>query len=232
MTRRPIDGTAVILHLIEAVRAWNQPEARWCGQEERNLEEWANALETYLAEQIPDEQSAGWEPRTWGEVLTGDRVSAGGQEYLVKQAVVLNWHVESSASKNEGDRAFGVRQVWHPGRDGMDEEGKPEYCRPCKGRCARGRGFQTFPLEHSQIAVTLIAADGREGRFTMPTGGEIEVLRGEAGREIDRAAGRGAQIVKADRDMVLASWAGEAFQTLAAAGLSPEPQIMTMEGKA
>lgn len=221
MTLKPADGTAVILHLIEAARAVGQsyhfPHDPAAIEDVRILVDRIEMLETYLAEQIPDEQLVGWEPRTWGEVVAGDTINAGSGDLLVQQAARLDWHVEPD------------RRVWHVGRDAVDEERKPEYCRGCKGRCHRAKGFQNFPLEHSQMAVTLAAADGREGRFTMPTDGEIEVLRGEAGREIDRAAGRGAQIVKADRDMVLTSWAGEAFQTLAAAGLSPEPQIMTME---
>jgi hypothetical protein len=223
VTIKPIDGTAVILHLIEA--------ARQCVSQDFGLpacaalNEWTFRLESYLAEQIPDEHEAGWEARTWGELLPGDRVSLQGVEALVKQVALLPWHVEPDPEK-------GVRQVWHPGCDAVDEEsGAPEHCRACRGRCQRGRGFQVFPLEHSQVRITL-EFGGQENSYPMAPDGEIEVLRGPAGIEIDRAAGRGAGQVRADREMVLGSWAAEAFQTLAAAGLSPEPQIMTMESEA
>lgn len=223
MTLKPADGTAVILHLIEAARALAQSAPRFKGTPAAAVVEWADRLESYLAEQIPDEQPAGWEARTWGEVVAGDRVSLGGVEADVQQAALLPWHVEPDPEK-------GVRQVWHPGRDAVDDEtGAPKHCRGCKGRCTRGRGYQTFPLEHSQMRVTLdIDGHGVKALGFAPDG-EIEVLRGEAGRELDRVAGRGADIVKADRDMVLASWAREAYETLAAAGLSPEPQVMSVE---
>jgi hypothetical protein len=230
VTLKPVDGTAVILHLIEAARAW----ARWgtadgpdpeSSNPVQNLADWVNLLEERLAAEIPDEQEAGWEARTWGELLPGDRVSLQGVEALVKQVALLPWHVEPDPEK-------GVRQVWHPGYNAVDEgSGAPEHCRACRGRCQRGRGFQMFPLEHSQVRITL-EFGGQVNSYQMAPGGEIEVLRGPAGIEIDRAAGRGAGQVRADREMVLESWAAEAFQTLAAAGLSPEPQIMTMESEA
>lgn len=226
MTFKPADGTAVILHLIEAARAvgrsYHFPRDPAAIEDVRILVGRIEMLESYLAEQIPNEQEAGWEARTWGELLPGDRVSLQGVEALVKQVALLPWHVEPDPEK-------GVRQVWHPGYDAVDEEsGAPERCRACRGRCQRGRGFQMFPREHSQVRITL-EFGGQETSYPMAPDGEIEVLRGPAGIEIDRAAGRGAGQVRADREMVLGSWAAEAFQTLAAAGLSPEPQIMTME---
>lgn len=219
-TPKPADGYAVVLHLIEAARELISPEGGQVDQCSDRLIEWTRVLESYLAGEVPDEQPAGWEARTWGEVLPGDRVSLGGVEADVRQAVILGWHVEP-------DPETGVRQVWHPGHDAIDEEsGAPKYCRGCKGRCARGRGFQTFPLEHSQVRVEL-AFDGQVKSYGMPTGGEIEVLRGEAGRAADRASGRHTDMIKADRDAVLASWAAESFEVLEATGLSPEPQLMT-----
>lgn len=223
MTLKPADGAAVILHLIEAARALIHPKD---GEEDFGTErliEWTYRLESHLAEEIPAGGPVGWEARTWGEVLPGDRVSLEGVEADVHQAALLPWHVEP-----DPDPRKGVRQVWHPGPGAVDEEtGAPEYCRGCKGRCNRGRGFQTFPREYSQMRVTLdIDGHGVKALGFNPDG-EIEVLRGEQGRAADEAAGRGVALVKADRDMVLASWAAEAFETLAAAGLSPEPQVMT-----
>lgn len=224
MTLKPIDGYAVILHLIEAARALSSFDHTL----NANVRHWVGVLETYLAEQIPAVVEVGWEARTWGELLPGDTINAGSGEALVTKSstLTLPWHLEP-------DPVTGVRQVWHPGRDAVDEEsGAPEHCRACRGRCTRGRGYQVFAKEWSQsAALVTLAHEGVEREFKMPFANEIEVLRGPAGRAADESSGRHGQMIKADRDMVLASWAAEAYEVLAATGLTPEPVAMTMKGE-
>lgn len=194
MTAQPGDGAAVILHVIEAARAWNAE----CGLQgpkrarpdldvENSLAEWVDRLEAWLEREAPAASvSAGWEARTWGELVEGDTVSVGGVEAVVESAQVQVWHVDPRSSE-----------------------------------------YRPQPMEHS---VTKVRLAGREPLYSMPTGGEVETLRGPAGQAIDEVNGRHAGMVAADRILILASWASDAFQTLQATGLNPEPIAMSPDG--
>lgn len=184
-TAKPYDGTAVLLHLIEAARAWalesGSPDDR--RQAGVTLAGWVGTLERYVDQVVPPVPPVSWEPRRWRELVAGDRVSLGGVEAEVESAAVQDWHVDPRSS-----------------------EYRPE------------------PLEHSVVALRLV---GRDMLYRMPPDGEVETFRGPAGAALDEANGRHLGLVEADRHMVLSSWAAEAFQTLEAAGLSPEPIAMT-----
>lgn len=176
----PFDGTAVVLHLIEAARActtvWREQGTR-LKPEATALVAWVAELEERYAREQPAPAPAGWEPRKWRELLPGDRVSMGGQEATIAQpAVTQHWHVDP-----------------------------------------RSNTYRPQPMEH---AVTLIRLEGREQAYRMPPDGEVETLRGEAGREADALAGYRSWGAEQPVD-VLAEWAWEAVQTLRAAGLDP-----------
>lgn len=185
MTAQPADGTAVILHLIEAVRHWKkfcEIDPPW--QHEITLKHWVEELERRLEREVPETAPVSWEPRTWGELCQGDRVSVGGVEAeVVAPVMVLRWHVD-----------------------------------PNRRKYVEGLGYVNFPLEHSTTRVKL---SFREEAYDMPTGGEVETLRGPLGQERDRAAGRGRAGLEEDRAAVLGHWVDEAAQTLEAAGLGP-----------
>jgi hypothetical protein len=84
--------------------------------------------------------------------------------------------------------------------------------------------YRPQPLEHTITHLRLV---GRDTLYRMDPEGEVETFRGPAGQAVDEANGRHLGLVGADRHVVLASWAADAFTTLEAAGLSPEPIAMT-----
>lgn len=88
----------------------------------------------------------------------------------------------------------------------------------------RSSDFRPVPMDHAVVALRLV---GRDPLYRMPPEDEVETLRGPAGQAVDEANGRHLGLVKADRRMVLASWAADAFVTLEAAGLDPDPIAMT-----
>jgi hypothetical protein len=78
--------------------------------------------------------------------------------------------------------------------------------------------YRPAGLEHS---VTLIRLDYRPDQpYPMPPDGEVETLRGPAGQAIDEANGFRSALAEEPID-VMASWAQDAADTLAAAGLGP-----------
>jgi hypothetical protein len=179
MAAQPADGTAAILHLIEAARAVTKDyQSEIDPGDFRRLGRWVDELEKFIERAAPAEAPVGWEPRRWREVKPGDTVSAGGVEARVEAASTSRWHV--------------------------DPQSNPVYPKP---------------LEHD---VTTVRLAGRDRVYQMPPDGEVETLRGPIGQEIDRQAGRGRADREAERIEVLGHWAGEAWQTLAAAGLQPE----------
>lgn len=187
MSAQPGDGAAVILHLIEAARAWRRG-AFVTSDEDPDLvsvADWVDQLEAWVENCVPDVAPVGWEARTWGELVEGDTVSVGGQEAEVEWTQVQGWHVDPRSS---------------------------EY---------RPQGMER--------SVTQVRLKGRDRVYPMPSGGEVETLRGLAGQALDEANGRHVGMIAADRIMILASWASDAFQTLQASGLNPEPIAMTAE---
>lgn len=204
MTPQPADGTAIILHLIEAARAWNQPEAKWCGPEEQDLEYWIGQLEERYAREQAEHGPApvGWGPRAWRELVAGDTVEVGGVEAVIEKAYPGDWHV------SETDYAY------HPGPDRGEES---DGCKNCRGRCRETRGRKYAALEHSYVSVKL---EGREPTYKMPPDGEVETLRGPAGQALDEANGYRSALGEQEID-VMASWAADAAETLEAAGLGP-----------
>lgn len=175
--REPADGAAEILHLIGAARAWNGPDARWCGPEERHLAKCIERLEARYAREQPAPEPVGWHPRTWRELVAGDRVEVAGTQATVLSSVTQDWHVDPASN------------VYRP-----------------------------TGLEHS---VTLIRLDYRPDEpYPMPPDGEVETLRGPAGQAIDEANGFRSALAEEPID-VMASWAQDAADTLAAAGLGP-----------
>lgn len=104
MSPEPFDGTAIVLHLIEAARAWAPyHEARAVvlgeGMEEADavMFRWVQELEERYAREQPKAEPVGWEPRTWGELVAGDRVTMGGVEAEVVS--IRRWHVDPRSSE-------------------------------------------------------------------------------------------------------------------------------------
>lgn len=82
----------------------------------------------------------------------------------------------------------------------------------------RSNEYRPTALEHS---VTMITLDYRPGEpYSMPPDGEVETLRGPAGQAVDEANGFRSALHEEPID-VMASWAQDAADTLAAAGLGP-----------
>lgn len=88
----PADGTAVVLHLIEAARAMRKHFP--LSEAAREVQVWVDQLHAWVERETEANESPGWEPRTWGELEAGDRVALGGVEAEVESAMVLNWHVD------------------------------------------------------------------------------------------------------------------------------------------
>lgn len=96
----PIDGTAVILHLIEACReVTSRTGLELDGQDVREIVKWTRALEARYEREQPEPEPVTWHPRTWGEVIEGDMVQLHGVKALVKASTLLNWHVDPNSSE-------------------------------------------------------------------------------------------------------------------------------------
>lgn len=218
----PFDGTAIVLHLIEAARAVVRRPGYGLSHlfdaEGRDLQRWVAELEIRYAREQPALAPAGWQPRTWSEVIAGDRVSLGGVEAEVVVSGNQRWHVQPDPNDPTGRD---VRREWHEGPD-------EDYCRSCQQRCLRHRGFRNFPLEHEVTAVTLLLAGETETRHypRMHPDGEVEVLRGPAGQAFDEANGFRSALGEESIN-VLESWAEDAAITLEAAGLGPVKVLST-----
>jgi hypothetical protein len=197
---QPADGTAIILHLIEAAREWAaEPMNAGMTPVAYTLAAWVDALEKRYAREKHDLAPVGWEPRRWRELVAGDRIEIGGHEAVIEKAYDGTWHVDPE------------NYVYHPGPD------RGEECRPCGGRCRETRGRKYPALEQSYVSVKL---EGREPVYTMPPDGEVETLRGPAGQAIDEANGHRSALGEHEID-VMASWAADAALTLEHAGLGP-----------
>ncbi len=98
----PADGTAIVLHLIEAARAIaDQPYTEApTSTPEANLRYWVTVLEQRYEREQSAPEPVGWHPRTWGEVVEGDHVQLQGVVALVKAATTLHWHVDPSEDKD------------------------------------------------------------------------------------------------------------------------------------
>lgn len=215
----PFDGTAIVLHLIEAARAWQVAVVHELGTtgahplpEERELDRWIDELQARYVQEQPAPAPIGWHPRTWSEVTAGDRVSLGGVEADVVRAITHHWHVEPDPDDPNGRD---VRREWHEGPDA-------DHCRSCQQRCLRRRGFRNFPLEHTVTEVALLLPGQTEPRTypRMLPDGEVEVLRGPAGQALDEVNGFRSALGE-ESITVLESWAEDAAITLEAAGLGP-----------
>ena len=216
---QPVDGCAVVLHLIEAARAWART-AGAVGPEGTALAAWVAALEDRYEREARGEVAVGWEPRRWRELVAGDRIEIGGHEAVIESSFTHDWHVDA---RDEARR-------WHPGA-GNDVDGDP--CRTCRGACRRGRGWESPALEHS---VTSIRLEGRryektpDGSYRMPSDGEVETLRGPAGQALDEVNGHRSRVPGGvDPIEVLGSWVADAAATLEAAGLGPI-EVMEVRG--
>jgi hypothetical protein len=215
---REIEGYVVVLHLIEAARAF----VRTAGPlkaEGVALAAWVGELEERYEREARGGAPIGWEPRRWRELVQGDRVSLGGVEAVIESTNTLQWHVDVS---DEARR-------WHTGTGNNDDE---DPCRTCRGACRRGRGWESPALEHS---VTSVRLDGHrnpktpDGSYKMPPDGEVETLRGPAGQALDEVNGYRSQIPGNDPVEVLASWSEEAAAVLEGAGLGPI-EVMSVRG--
>lgn len=102
MTAKPHDGVSVLLHLVEAVRAWDRKQSglgTMFDQEAGTVRAWLRELEEHLEEVVPKVPPVGWEPRRWEELVAGDTVSLGGQEAVVASAMLQEWHVDPASSE-------------------------------------------------------------------------------------------------------------------------------------
>lgn len=98
-TAKPWDGTAVILHLIEACREVAASETvDHAGQDVTRIRAWVRELEEKLTRELGP-ATVGWEPRRWRELVQGDTVSLGGVEAVVESAVTNHWHVDPRSSE-------------------------------------------------------------------------------------------------------------------------------------
>jgi len=200
---QPVDGCAVVLHLIEAARAWART-AGAVGPEGTALAAWVAELEDRYEREARGEVAVGWEPRRWRELVAGDRVEIGGHEAVIASAMTQDWH------------AHPEKYSYHPG---MDNDVEENPCRACRGACRETRGRKYEALEHSITAVRL---EGRDPLYQMPPDGEVETLRGPAGRALDEVNGHRSRVPDGiDPAEVLGSWVQDAAATLEAAGLGP-----------
>jgi hypothetical protein len=208
---RPIDGAAVVLHLIEAARAF----VRTAGPlkaEGVALAAWVGELEERYEREARGGAPVGWEPRRWRELVQGDRVSLGGVEAVIAGVgPQFNGHVDPE------------RYAYHPGV-GNDVDENP--CRACRGACRQTRGRKYQALEYSYTPVRL---EGRDRLYEMPPDGEVETLRGPAGQAVDEVNGYRSQIPGNEPIEVLASWSEEAAAVLEGAGLGPI-EVMSVRG--
>lgn len=158
-TREPFDGTAVVLHLIEAARAARLAVLK-ADQEIKDLHDmpgevweligWVEKLEERYAREQPAPEPVGWEPRRWRELVAGDRVEMGGVEAeVVGDAFTNDWHVDPRSSEYRPapleHSVTNVRLKW----------GEP----------------------------------AQEKVYPMQPDGEVETLRGPSGLALDAAAG-------------------------------------------
>lgn len=196
----PVDGTAIILHLIEAARAWTYSSGHG-DTETVALIEWVGKLEERYARERIEAAPVGWEPRYWRDLVSGDRVNVDGHEAVIESAIPLAWHVDPDEKK----------RVWHEGPD-------RDQCKGCSGlRCKKARGWLYPALEWGK---TVIKLEGRETLYRIPFENEVETLRGPAGRAVDEANGY-RSVLGEEPVNVMASWAADAALTLEAAGLGP-----------
>lgn len=211
---KPFDGTAVILHLIEAARAWQNAVVRELGSsgahplpEEQELDRWIDVLEARYQREKIEPEPVGWHPRRWCEVTAGDRVSLRGVEADVIRCITHHWHVDPE------------KREWHEGPDA-------DYCRTCQQRCLKRKGWKNFPLEHDVTEVSLLLPGETEPRTypRMLPDGEVEVLRGPAGRALDEVNGFRSELQEEPIN-VMQSWAADAAVTLEAAGLGPVEMV-------
>jgi hypothetical protein len=96
-TRKPVDGCAVILHLIEAARDFRRHFP--LSEAARTLHHWVEELDRFIEQAAPADEPVGWEPRRWRELMTGDTVSLGGVEAVVESAMVQQWHVDPNSNE-------------------------------------------------------------------------------------------------------------------------------------
>lgn len=99
--REPFDGTAVVLHLIEACReVASRTGLDLDGQDVRHIIHWTRELEARYVREQPEPEPVGWEPRRWRELADGDRVEMGGVEAMVVgDAFTNDWHVDPHSSE-------------------------------------------------------------------------------------------------------------------------------------
>lgn len=155
----PFDGAAVVLHLIEAARAWRNAvvaeldDFRSSGLlEEQALAGWVEQLEARYDREKIEPEPVGWEPRQWREVIAGDFVQMGGVQAMVKASTALDWHVDPSEDK--------------------DNQYRP---RPMEHSAVR----VTLSVDEWPEPRT----------YSFPVDGEVETLRGSAGQALDEANG-------------------------------------------
>jgi hypothetical protein len=159
--RKPIDGTAVVLHLIEAARAardaWHL-DPHTPGY--LPLVGWVEELERWL----PTAPAVGWEPRRWRELVEGDRVSLGGQEAEVTGTSTGMWHVNPDKYRYVEGRGRVYEPLEHEitrlhlkGRDRsyeMPPDGEVETLRGALGQAedlAAGRHREQVETERSAV---------------------------------------------------------------------------------
>lgn len=195
---QPADGTAVILHLIEAARVW----ARSSGEPgpATALAAWVGEIEARYGREKIAPAPVGWDPRKWRVLVKGDRVELGGIEAEIEWTETQTWHVDPDEDHRR----------WHEGPE-------IDHCKACGQRCRKARGWFSPPLKHTFTKVKLV---GRDQVYKMPPEGEVETLRGEYGRDLDAVAGYRSPLAEEVHD-VMTDWARDAADTLAAAGLGP-----------
>lgn len=191
----PVDGTAIILHLIEAARALIN-DGTIDHTLTANVRHWTHQLEERYARERIEAAPVGWEPRRWRDLVVGDRIEVSGNEAVVERAALEKWLTLPP--------------------EGLP--GDPDYPRSPDSPKYRELVYRPKPYVHSYVAVKL---EGRDTTYKMMNpDGEVETLRGPAGRAVDEANGY-RSVLGEEPVNVMASWAADAALTLEAAGLGP-----------
>jgi len=209
---QPVDGCAVVLHLIEAARAWART-AGPVGPGGTALAAWVAELEDRFETETHGDAPVGWEPRRWRELMAGDKIEVGGQVAEIETAYLGDWHVDPE------------KWAWHPGPNDPENS---DSCRACGGRCRQTRGRKYEAAEQRYMRLMLVGRrnqdpksdDGSYRMFNLD--GEVETLRGPAGQAADRLSGhRSLAPGGVEPAQILDGWVEDAAATLAAAGLGP-----------
>jgi hypothetical protein len=182
-TPQPFDGTAEVLHLIEACRRLRKLAP--LSEAARDIHHWVDALEARYTREQPEPEPVGWHPRRWRELVAGDRVEMNGVEALVEGTVTNNWHVDPRSSEYRPEplehSVTVVRLTWGdpPATKAynMPPDGEVETLRGDAGQAVdEANGFRSALQEEP---VDVMASWAEDAAITLAAAGlgPVEVIR-------------------------------------------------------